>query len=239
MLLKITLILSYDNNKMTEIDEVNYFNNKKMNSIFENAGLEGGKRVFKPVQKNIISETVNKLILNLKEVISNYKIFLNYFFIKTIDIKDPKDPKGPPLATVRRYSINNRDIKEVFSSFNLLIRSITKVFTKIKIITNNLNLISSKEIKKILDAIIPFEGREIFENLIIILINRSNLNDLNDPIRSSQFVIVPDSNLIKVTEAHFLTNEIINLFKNELTPINLKLAEFFNLLRVQQSRIGI
>ena len=213
---------------MDEINKVNHYNKLDYEELVQKLeNLKGGvvKRDSLKKNKNKLSQDVTSLISELKKYIAQYKIFNNFFFDKAAIING---------INFQVPSVNNNNISTIFNVYKKMMTINSKITRDFEKIFSKFSSLKTEDIVRILEVLPSYEKvvRDSLEEGI-----RPTFGNLTDPTGSSLFIF-PDTNLVKKSEATFLTVRFLRILE-DLFFKNSDVFRDFERLKVRLSTIGM
>ena len=213
---------------MDEINKVNHYNKLDYEELVQKLeNLKGGvvKRDSLKKNKNKLSQDVTSLISELKKYIAQYKIFNNFFFDKAAIING---------INFQVPSVNNNNISTIFNVYKKMMTINSKITRDFEKIFSKFSSLKNEDIVRILEVLPSYEKvvRDSLEEGI-----RPTFGNLTDPTGSSLFIF-PDTNLVKKSEATFLTVRFLRILE-DLFFKNSDVFRDFERLKVRLSTIGM
>ena len=213
---------------MDEINKVNHYNKLDYEELVQKLeNLKGGvvKRDSLKKNKNKLSQDVTSLISELKKYIAQYKIFNNFFFDKAAIING---------INFQVPSVNNNNISTIFNVYKKMMTINSKITRDFEKIFSKFSSLKTSDIVRILEVLPSYEKVVVasFEEGI-----RPTFGNLTDPTGSSLFIF-PDTNLVKKSEATFLTVRFLRILE-DLFFKNSDVFRDFERLKVRLSTIGM
>jgi hypothetical protein len=213
---------------MDEINKVNHYNKLDYEELVQKLeNLKGGvvKRDSLKKNKNKLSQDVTSLISELKKYIAQYKIFNNFFFDKAVIING---------INFQVPSVNNNNISTIFNVYKKMMTINSKITRDFEKIFSKFSSLKTEDIVRILEVL------PSYEKVVIASLEegiRPTFGDLTDPIGSSLFIF-SDTNLVKKSEATFLTVRFLRILE-DLFFKNSDVFRDFERLKVRLSTIGM
>lgn len=213
---------------MDEINKVNHYNKLDYEELVQKLeNLKGGvvKRDSLKKNKNKLSQDVTSLVSELKKYIAQYKIFNNFFFDKAAIING---------INFQVPSVNNNNISTIFNVYKKMMTINSKITRDFEKIFSKFSSLKTEDILRILEVLPSYEKvvRDSLEEGI-----RPTFGNLTDPTGSSLFIF-PDTNLVKKSEATFLTVRFLRILE-DLFFKNSDVFRDFERLKVRLSTIGM
>ena len=213
---------------MDEINKVNHYNKLDYEELVQKLeNLKGGvvKRDSLKKNKNKLSQDVTSLISELKKYIAQYKIFNNFFFDKAAIING---------INFQVPSVNNNNISTIFNVYKKMMTINSKITRDFEKIFSKFSSLKTEDIVRILEVL------PSYEKVVIASLEegiRPTFGNLTDPTGSSLFIF-PDTNLVKKSEATFLTVRFLRILE-DLFFKNSDVFRDFERLKVRLSTIGM
>tara|TARA_R110000782_G_scaffold212070_1_gene300189 strand:- start:172 stop:813 length:642 start_codon:yes stop_codon:yes gene_type:complete len=213
---------------MDEINKVNHYNKLDYEELVQKLeNLKGGvvKRDSLKKNKNKLSQDVTSLVSELKKYIAQYKIFNNFFFDKAAIING---------INFQVPSVNNNNISTIFNVYKKMMTINSKITRDFEKIFSKFSSLKTEDILRILEVLPSYE-QVVIDSLEEGI--RPTFGNLTDPTGSSLFIF-PDTNLVKKSEATFLTVRFLRILE-DLFFKNSDVFRDFERLKVRLSTIGM
>ena len=217
---------------MSEIDKVNFYNNQEVANMLNL--LEGGGVLKNNKHLSPAAVDIKKFITDFNKMLASYKIFNSFFFLRDVifEIKanaNSKNPKGD--TSILKLTIASKTIAQnlkTYKNLNIGMIDIDRRFVKI---IEKIGILTRKDIIKILELLEKYDK----------VIDDSPFGGLELPpydsvdLFKNDFIILPDTNTLKASEASFLTSKYYEMFLDLVIVNSMILEKFLIIKNIQQS----